>query len=175
MIRTVSPGWCGRMVELGDGQEWMLAELRAIAARSRHKSRLWHELRPLREHDRAPSTVHRLVHRLAALGVVAIDPVRGCRGMVRFTFGVLPWKFLEPRRGQLARMRARVQVSFGQLTLELIPPVALTSPPDHAAGDAGSLPSVAGGTSIGQLELRLPRSFEELMALNGSGRRVLGW
>jgi hypothetical protein len=60
------------------------------------------------------------VHRLAALGVIAIQTELGRDGCVRFTFGVRFWKKGPTFRPSIRRIRARVrsiiapgQVAFG--------------------------------------------------------------
>jgi hypothetical protein len=105
-----SAGW-GARVELGPGQDRIVGMLRAIAAR--RPSHTWHETRT-RAHERSSSTAHRTLHRLAALGVIAIQPTLGRSGGMRFTFGVRYWRRGPVRRGQLARMRAP---SPGQIEL----------------------------------------------------------
>jgi hypothetical protein len=116
MTAAWSRGWDAR-VELGPGQERMRQQLLAIAKRARHPSRMWAET-TMREHDRSSSTAHRLIHRLHALGVIAIQPTLGSSGGTRFTFGVRFWHRQPVRRGMLARFRPPAD---GQASLELLP------------------------------------------------------
>ena len=60
----------------------------------------------MRDYDRAPSTAHRTIHRLAALGVIALQTTLGRDGSTRFTFGVRFWRRSPVRRGMLARFAA---------------------------------------------------------------------
>lgn len=101
MIATYSPGWNAR-VSLGSGQLHMRDALRSSI---RHPSRVWHDAAPLRSFGRSPGTAHRLIHRLAALGVIAIQTTLGRDGGVRFTFGVHRWRTAPVRRGASWRMR----------------------------------------------------------------------
>jgi len=102
-VTAYSRGW-GSTVKLGSGQEHAR---RVLAAAIRHPSRAWHEAPTLREMERAPSTAHRLVHRLAALGVIAIQATLGRDGGIRFTFGVRRWRTHPVRAGMVARMIPR--------------------------------------------------------------------
>jgi hypothetical protein len=117
MTAAYSPGWRAR-VELGAGQERVR---QALLASVRHPSRTWHDAPRMRELNRWSSVAHRELHRLAALGVVALQTTRGARGGTRFTFGVRHWHRAPRRIGQLARMfgRAREAPAPGQLTLGL--------------------------------------------------------
>jgi len=95
-----SRGW-GARVELGDGQERIRQELvRSI----RHPSRSWHVAPVMRGYGRSSSTAHRAIHRLASLGVIALQTTLGAHGETRFTFGVRFWRSYPRRVGQLARM-----------------------------------------------------------------------
>jgi hypothetical protein len=73
-------------------------------------------------------TTHRVIHRLAALGVIAIQtgPARlfGCEGFVRFTFTVRRWKSGPTRRPSIWRIRARVRsiVAPGQVAFGMVDP-----------------------------------------------------
>jgi hypothetical protein len=110
-----SAGW-GTRVELGPGQELVLGMLRAAV---RHPSRTWHRAPRMREYGRSPATAHRHIHRLAALGVIAVQTVLGCDGETRFTFGVSRWLWRPPVRRNLVRMRRGLaaRVAPGQLAL----------------------------------------------------------
>jgi len=96
-----SPGW-GSTVRLGSGQDHAR---RTLAAAIRHPSRAWHDAPTLRSFGRSPGTAHRLVHRLAALGVIAIQATLGRDGGIRFTFGVRRWRTHPIRVGLTRRMR----------------------------------------------------------------------
>ena len=97
-----SPGW-GARVELGAGQ----ARIRdRLAASIRHPSRTWHDAPTMRDYGRSSSTAHRTVHRLAALGVIALQSTLGRAGGVRFTFGVRFWRRSPIRRAGVARIVA---------------------------------------------------------------------
>jgi hypothetical protein len=135
MNGAYSPGW-GRAVVLGDGQQHALDQLRASV---RHPSRTWHQAPTMRAFGRSPATAHRLVHRLAALGVVAIQPTLGRLGGVRFTFGVRRWKGGPHQAGQLRRMLARRPdpQPAGQLELWAEPPaIAQGAPPGETFAQA---------------------------------------
>lgn len=114
MTAAYSPGW-GTRVELGDGLERVRRQLQSSI---RHPSRTWHDAPVMRGYGVSPSTAHRLVHRLAALGVVAIQTTLGSSGGTRFTFGVRFWRRSPVRRGMVARMMRRPD---GQVTLRLLP------------------------------------------------------
>lgn len=103
MTGVYSPGWRAR-VELGPGQEHVCDELRRSI---RHPSRTWHDTR-MRSLRRAPSTAHRVLHRLAALGVIALQTTLGAAGGTRFTFGVRPWHVGPVRRGMLRRFHVKL-------------------------------------------------------------------
>lgn len=99
-----SPGW-GAPVRLGLGQRRTYDALRERAHRAPHPSRGWftvtvRELDP----DANPGSIWRELRRLAALGSILIQSIRGCRGMTRITFGVPRWRTRPIRRGQTARM-----------------------------------------------------------------------
>jgi hypothetical protein len=105
--RTVwSPGW-GTEVILGSGQAHVFGILETVADRERGIK--WHDAPPMREFGRSPSVVHQHLHRLAALGVIAIQTTLGRYGGVRFTFRGRRWKFTAPARRVLtmARMKMR--------------------------------------------------------------------
>jgi len=113
-----SPGW-GTDVELGSGQEHALGILRDVAAENPRF--IWHDAPPLRAFDRSPSTAHRVVHRLAALGVIAIEVRRGCQGGIRFTFRVRRWKWTAPVRRALTLARMKVR----ELVRKILEPAQL--------------------------------------------------
>jgi hypothetical protein len=98
---VASPGW-GSRVLLGPGQDHAR---RVLLGSIRHPSRAWHEAPTLRSFERSPGTAHRLVHRLAALGVVALQSTLGRDGGIRFTFGVRRWRTHPVRVGLSRRMR----------------------------------------------------------------------
>jgi len=118
MSAAYSPGW-GARVELGPGQE---RTRQALVRSIRHPSRTWHQAPAMRGYGTSPSTAHRLVHRLAALGVIAIQTTLGSEGGTRFTFGVRYWRRSPVRRGLLFRLIP----SPGQLGLD--PPRELELP-----------------------------------------------
>jgi len=134
MSTVYSPGW-GTDVALGSGQAHLLELLHEIAARNpRHA---WHELPPLRELGWSPSVAHRLIHRVAALGVIAIDVRRGCKGGIRFSFRVRRFLWRSPVRHalSLARMTARRKLrSVADAVRAAVAPVQLAfahvEPPD---------------------------------------------
>jgi hypothetical protein len=97
---TYSRGW-GSAVALGPGQDHAR---RVLLEAIRHPSRAWHEAPTLRSFDRSPGTAHRLVHRLAALGVIAVQSTLGRDGGIRFTFGVRRWRTYPVRVGLSRRM-----------------------------------------------------------------------
>jgi hypothetical protein len=124
-----SPGW-GRAVVLGEGQQAVLDQLRASV---RHPSRTWHDAPTMRAFGRSPGTAHRLVHRLQALGVVAIQPTLGRLGGVRFTFGVRRWRYGPHQAGQLRRMLGRRPLPPPPGQLELFAEPGANAPPARAA------------------------------------------
>jgi hypothetical protein len=132
-----SAGWRSA-ITLGDGQ----ARTRDRMIESiRHPSRSWHDFAPLRSHGLAASTIHRHVHRLAALGVVAVQSTLGCAGGIRFTFGVRYWHRSPIRRANVARMTSRRRPSHGQI--ELPAPAHAPAQP----GPTGSPPFPSGSFS----------------------------
>jgi hypothetical protein len=154
MSAAYSPGWSSR-VELGPGQERVRLELQRSI---RHRSRTWHDAPRMREFERSSSTAHRILHRLAALGVIAIQTTLGSSGGTRFTFGVRYWRRGPVRRGQLARMRAP---SPGQIELlsDLGPATELRTPPVSPGPLPSRGPARGGQASAGP--------FSELMRRAG--------
>jgi hypothetical protein len=126
-------------VVVGVGLARVYAEMRAIEAKARHKSRTWYELEPLRSYGVAASTMHRLVHRLHALGVVLIQPVRGCKGGIRFSFGVPYWHRYPARMGMLRRFTGRI--APGQMTLLPAPDVLPVRPAQQSPTESPPVPS----------------------------------
>ena len=149
MTQAWSAGWRST-ITLGDGQERIRARL---ADSIRHPSRSWHDFAPMRSHGLAPATVHRHVHRLAALGVIAVQTRLGCAGGVRFTFGVRYWRRSPIRRGSLARMTPRRRPAPGQI--ESFP--AATHPPVASSQQSPGF----------DLEIGPGDSFAERMAAAG--------
>jgi hypothetical protein len=132
-----SPGWYTDVV-LGEGQAHALRILRAV--QRRHPGRTWYSAPPLRGFGRSPGTAHRLIHSLASRGVVALDTVLGCQGVVRFTFGVVRWRWEPPRRAQLARMGALALLRDSPPN-----PPATLQPPEAAPPERPRTPETAGG------------------------------
>jgi hypothetical protein len=138
VFRLPSPGW-DTDVFAGKGLARVYAEMRAIEAKPRHRSRTWYELRSLRSYGFAASTMHRLVHRLFALGVVLIQPVRGCHGRIRFSFGVPYWHRHPVRLGMLRRFTGRI--APGQMTLLPAPAVLPVRPAQQGPTVSPPVPS----------------------------------
>jgi len=95
-----SRGWAAD-VRLGAGQERVRQRL---AGAIRHPSRTWHEAPTFRSYGTSSGTAHRIVHRLAALGVIAIQTALGAHGGVRYTFAVRMWRTYPPRVGMARRI-----------------------------------------------------------------------
>jgi hypothetical protein len=126
-----APGW-GTNVELGSGQARLLEILRAVAARNPHQD--WHELPPLRELGWSPSTAHRLIHRLAALGLTGIQVRRGCQGGIRFTLRPRRWKWTAPVRRAVTAVRIRVSAAARAAARAIVAPVQVAfahTEPEH--------------------------------------------
>jgi hypothetical protein len=128
-----SAGLRGALVGLGSRQAAIYE--RAQREARRHPSRTWAAFPPMRSFGVSPSVISRGIHRLAELGVMAIQPVLGCQGEIRFTFGVRPWGGpLASTRRTLARMRLRAiapgQIAFAMPPAERvpIPTTILTAP-----------------------------------------------
>ena len=117
-MTVYSAGW-GMDVAIGSGQAHALGIMREVAAGN--PGRRWHDLPPLRELGRSPSTAHRVVHRLAALGIVAIQARRGCKGGIRFTFRVRRWKWGNPVRHALTLARMTARRVVGAIRAALVP------------------------------------------------------
>jgi hypothetical protein len=134
MTTVGSPGW-GTSVELGPRQAHVLAWMRASV---KHPSRTWHRAPVMRDYGTSTAIVHRCIHRLASLGVIAVQTVRGCRGETRFTFGVRRWKWTPPTRRGVARWRrvaalvAPGQVAFAHVEPEQPPPPRILARHDVA-------------------------------------------
>ena len=156
-----SAGW-GCPVQLWEGQQHVLGVLRASM---RHKSRAWHQAPTLRSFGRSPGTAHRVLHRLAAVGVIALQPrlprfgprkSQGCHGGLRFTFGVQRFLWTPPRRGQLARMSAGQLALLpddgGPSTSSLQKPPKTQPPPETAPLERPRTPETAWGGVGGQSE-----------------------
>lgn len=151
-MRTVeSLGW-GTNVTLGSGQADMLDQLQAAV---KHPSRTWHRAPRMRDLGRWPSANHRVIHRLAALGVIAVqttygtDPQHpGRASFVRFTFGVRRWLWRPPSRRQVARMRPRIValVAPGQLALAHAEPPG--APPPRPSPRLGVTPVFDGACHV---------------------------
>lgn len=162
MAAVWSLGW-GARVELGAGQEHVRREL---VASIRHPSRTWHVAPRMRDLNRWPSVAHREIHRLAALGVIAVQTTLGAHGETRFTFGVRFWRSRPINRAQLVRMRpaiilARFQPAPGQLAA-WVPPEKpdAPEPPEKPRPDEPRLPDGR-------------PTFDELMRRNGFDRSKL--
>jgi hypothetical protein len=161
-----SPGW-GAPVAIGAGQAHIAAQL---AGSIRHPSRQWHDAPTLRAFGRSSSTAHRAIHRLAALGVIAIQTRLGAAGGVRFTFGVRRWRHGPARRGMVARMLAGPNVSRETLLRaeddgpeDHDPPPRRPPPVPYAQRPAPTYKPTPDG--------RQP-TFAELMARYGYGARI---
>jgi hypothetical protein len=107
-----SPGWRAR-IEAGAAQARMLERLERA---KKHPSRTWHDAPTMRELDRSPGTAHRTLHRLAALGLIAIQTTLGRDGGVRFTTAVRFWRNRPINRRNVKRMLAAA-VAPGQIAL----------------------------------------------------------
>lgn len=116
MMRTAySPGW-GRDIVLGPVQSAMTTVLEGIAARDPGGS--WHELPPTRTLGE-PGSVSRTLHRLAELGVIALEVRRGRYGGLRFTFRPRRWKWSAPARRALTLARMKLR-SVGQAVADFL-------------------------------------------------------
>jgi hypothetical protein len=150
MTQAWSAGWRSA-ITLGDacnrrscdhprhfGQAHAVAQLQATI---RHPSRSWHDAPRMRALNRWPGSAHRLIHRLASLGVIAVQSTLGCAGGIRFTFGVRYWHRSPIRRANVARMTSRRRPSPGQI--ELPAPAHAQAQP----GPTGSPPFPSGSFS----------------------------
>jgi len=159
-----SPGWSAR-VRLGTGLEYMRKQLEDVTARN--PSHTWADVPQLRSFERSPGTAHRLVHRLAALGVIALQRrALGCHGGLRFTFGVRRFLWRPPRRAQVARMG--VLVPQGQL--ELLPETP-TKPPEIAKPPETAPPERPRTPENGDGGVRVQSEFQRGLARHG----FAGW
>lgn len=150
-----SAGW-QRNVEIGDGQKHIRAELMRHA---RHPSRTWHETR-MRGLGRSPGTAHRLLHRLAALGVIALQTTLGSAGGTRFTFGVRAWHRGPVRAGMLRRFH--VKLAPGQIAYAATdeqPTPAAIPPPLPDPFSVGPLPRVVTTPQSSDRHINPPRGW----------------
>jgi hypothetical protein len=123
-------------VELGSDQAHILAVLRGAV---KHPSRTWHRAPVMRAYGRHPFVVYRGIHRIAALGMIAVQTVIGCRGETRFTFGVRRWLWRPPNRRGVGRIARRVvaavapgQLAFAHTEPEHPPPPRILARHDAA-------------------------------------------
>jgi hypothetical protein len=130
-----SPGWRARIVT-GSGQARMLEQLERA---KKHPSRTWHDAPKLRAFGISPGTAHRTIHRLAALGLIAIQTTLGRDGGVRFTSAVRFWRRKPIDRRNVRRM-LEGRIAPGQLafahTFEPDPPVYRVIPDRPMPKDA---------------------------------------
>jgi hypothetical protein len=137
-----STGW-GIDVVLGSGQSRVLEVLESIAARE--PRRKWHDAPPMREFGGAPSRVHQHLHRLAALGVIAIETRLGRYGGVRFTFRGRRWKWDAPARRAITLARMKIVDLRAALPSMFHPPIRTPSKKNEPR--TGTLP----GPTFGEL------------------------
>jgi hypothetical protein len=118
----------------------------------------------MRAFGKSSSTIHRHIHRMAELGVIAIQARRGCRGGIRFSFRPRRWKWSLPVRHALtlARMKLRDVVRAVtepvQVVLAHAEPLPLFRIPEPSHGIAPTLQDVC--ALCGSLELVRAKVFE---------------
>ena len=110
----------------------------------------------MRDYGRSSSTAHRTVHRLAALGVIALQSTLGRAGGVRFTFGVRYWRRSPIRRAGVARIVAGQVGAFDEPRDEL-----------DAAKPRANIPESIPKPAEPARERRERPTFGELMRRNG--------